>query len=838
MDDDLIILSLNQGKKFKNYQGKMKTNIENQIHGAKSQRSYKKSSKIEGFATDTETETVTNLLEQRDDRGKIINQLNQDDINVFNTLQTQNNNLQNQYNNTQKQVNSRSLVLINRTSPNNSYLNKNISLPPKKSEYNINDLGYGGYVSGKGVFKPYPDQKTFNSVAGKNGCPKDIISNVPVNDFSSSFLQGKNMVENQSCGNEGKNVYVSKLIENPTSSYVGCYNDKSTTTTNSSNATLKNADRAMIYNSSAIGYTTFNKCKKYAQDNEYQYFGLQDLQPNDTAMCVVSNDYDKTISYGDASKQVISVLLWSSNTASGQNNTMQVVGSGQITIYDINIKPIFNSNNAVPGCLNWGTLMIDSVTYGGNCKAPIGNVTKKVETDMKCNWSRSCSIPISNRTFGDPSIGCDKSFDVAYKCGGKPFSKNLSSAEGQTMILDCSDYMKKNCNFIILLQDDGNMCLYKGNDALTKSDLIWSTKTTGKQKGTNPEWVASKGKYGRNYMRVGETLVANEWIGSNNGSIKLLMQKDGNLVLYTSETKSGCSVKNNITAGSKWVNAVYKIDPAGNRNLLGKMAYIDDETNLREYPTSLLSKSNQYQLFNNTDSLGNDLQQIKTTTGNQGCIDTCNTNKDCSGFVYQPKGNICYLKNSGMYPNGKKQFFPNSEIILGVRKPQIDSSVNSSCNKDIVNIDTIQYNNYIKGDPMTIDTKCGSSIVTSEDKTNLKKIQNNTLFVGQEQINQGNKLYNEHNNNNNIILTNSNKLNQNIDMYKEIALFGNGNGNDKEGMENIDKNNKKNNMNDINSINSMLSDTDIKLLQENYSYIYWSILAIGLLTVTINQIKK
>ena len=55
----------------------------------------------------------------------------------------------------------------------------------------------------------------------------------------------------------------------------------------------------------------------------------------------------------------------------------------------------------------------------------------------------------------------------------------------------------------------------------------------------------------------------------------------------------------------------------------------------------------------------------------------------------------------------------------------------------------------------------------------------------------------------------------------------------REGIENI--NNKKINMNDI---NSMLSDTDIKLLQENYGYIYWSILAIGLLTVTINQIKK
>jgi hypothetical protein len=42
----------------------------------------------------------------------------------------------------------------------------------------------------------------------------------------------------------------------------------------------------------------------------------------------------------------------------------------------------------------------------------------------------------------------------------------------------------------------------------------------------------------------------------------------------------------------------------------------------------------------------------------------------------------------------------------------------------------------------------------------------------------------------------------------------------------------------MNDINSMLSDTDIRVLQENYSYIFWSILAVGLLTITVNQIKK
>jgi hypothetical protein len=224
MDDDLINLSLNQGKQFKNYQGKIKTNVENQIHGTKSKREYKNK---EGFTTNTNTnkESVPNLLKQRDERSKIIAQTNQDDLNKLNTLQTNHGDLQDQYINKQKQVNTQSLLLINRTSPDNPYLNKNIHLPRKTSGFPVKGLGYGGYVTGLGVFKPYPDKTTFDSVAGKNGCPKDM-SNIPVNDYSSSLVQGTNMTSNQSCGNEGKNVYVSKLVNNPTSSYVGCYNDK------------------------------------------------------------------------------------------------------------------------------------------------------------------------------------------------------------------------------------------------------------------------------------------------------------------------------------------------------------------------------------------------------------------------------------------------------------------------------------------------------------------------------------------------------------------------------------------------------------------------------------
>jgi hypothetical protein len=35
----------------------------------------------------------------------------------------------------------------------------------------------------------------------------------------------------------------------------------------------------------------------------------------------------------------------------------------------------------------------------------------------------------------------------------------------------------------------------------------------------------------------------------------------------------------------------------------------------------------------------------------------------------------------------------------------------------------------------------------------------------------------------------------------------------------------------------MLADTDLRVLQENYSYVLWSVLAVGLLTITINVMK-
>jgi hypothetical protein len=1068
MDSDLINISLNQGRQFKNYQKKIKTGIENIKTVERSKR------RKEGFSNQlqsqdqtnmrlpiNDSESTTNLIQQRDDRAASISKANQNDLTQLTNLKNKYFDLQTQYNETQKKINDNSLVSINRSSANNPYLNKNIVLSQNTDAITDPNLGdtqnyrFGGYVTAQGMYKSY-SRDTWNGTMGQNGCPSVQKRGVGVNEYSSSLLSGQPMIKGQSCGNEGKNVYVSRLITNPGSSYIGCYNDKPAPTLinaipimdssnyvnnfssnassmyqnnnasgawnafdqnpntfwhtaydnltkynaatgvyegkneviftsinsgiltikgeflqinmpgintdsvqnmkvtqysitprgdnnlflqrspntwyllgykidavdgvgkwyevdrqvdqtftsaspktflvknpdyygayiiitekvgNSDQTTLRDclqiaelnlfvssddltsdSDRAMIYNSASIGYTTYSECEQYAMDSNFQYFGLQDLQADGTAKCVVSNDYDNVIGYGDGSENLTMINLWSSNTT-GQTNIAQVLGTGQLSVYDINYTSTssFMSNEVNPDCANWGTILIDSATYGGNCSSnsvPIGNVTDKVGTDLKCNYKDSCSIPISNGTFGDPASGCVKAFDIAYKCGGNMFTRNLNPAEGQTMILDCNDYMKNNCQYVLILQDDGDLCLYKGKDPDTKTDLVWSSGTKGLQKEPNPDWSVDKGKNGRNYLANGESLAGDEWISSNSSTLKLIMQKDGNLVLYTSETKAGCSVKDNKTYGSNWINAVYKIEPTGNRSSLGKVAYIDSDANLKEYPSSLLSYSNQYQLLNDFDSAGNDLQQIETSNKEQGCIDACNANGDCAGFVYQPNGNMCYLKSSAMYPSGEKQFYSNSGIIMGVRKPQIGSSVNKSCSRDIVDIDSIQYDNYIKGDPMTLETTCGTSVVLGEDKNILTNLQNSMLSVGQQIADQTNNLYTKNRDINNTMEQNSVQFNKNVDMYKandnkiksELNLPGkfqtnnnnnkNTNLNKKEGMRSIDPSANSTKMLTMNDVNSMLSDTDIRVLQENYSYIFWSILAVGLLTITVNQIKK
>ena len=994
MDDNILQISLNQGKHFKKKFSKLKElkELKEGFVSLKKEQEEIVRPRHKGYVP---------VFKNMQQNTNLIKNTNQTNLNDIEQAKQKYDDLIQQYTIIQQKINNSSLGSVNRLASNNPYLNKTIRF----------SSGHICYVTNQGVVKWVPSMEIWNS------------TNVPKNytdiNFPFTFTEGDTIPTDppliagsplkmaESIGNEGLNVYASKLVNNPSSKYIGCYNDKPAgtlisvvPTMNSSNTnngintlassiydgnkngsfgpwaafdgnpntfwhdgtisynattgiyegqsstqvsgvgnvrgevlylqnipantvvtqysiaprldscclTTRNPNswyviglstppnmqwyvvdrqqnqnftsddakvyniknpkngyidyvllvdkvgndnektnrnsvqvaewklftssdykmtddqRAMIWNPSSIGYTTYDKCQEYAVENGYKYFGLQDVQPDGTAACLVSNDGTKSIMYGDASVQKTSIPLWSSNTSSNNPSSVQLAGDGSLTISDSS-KRLFTTGG-VKGCESWGTLTVQSATYGGNCKAPIGNVTDKVGK-LGCNWVESCSIPISNSTFGDPVPGCGKGFDIAYSCGSTPFSKHLDYAEGQTMIMDeCKAYMADKCQFYLILQDDGNMCIYRGKSPSTTGEQVWSTNTNGQQKATNPDWVASKGPYKRNYITTGQGLGADQWIGSNDGSLKLIMQKDGNLVLYTSETKSGCKVINDKTYGGGWINALYQLNAAGNRNTLGKVGYIDSDSKLMLYPDSMLETTNNYQLFKDSDSGGNDIAHLNVQNQNE-CQTACNNNTECRAYQYG--GNNCWLKNKNAYPkSGKATGGYATGATLGVRLPGVKGS--KTCSNKIVDVDTIQFENYIKGSEMTSTTQCNSSIVSDQDRLEFDNIKSQLITLGNDIVSKTENLYTQDNKIFEKLNINEEQFKKNIEKYKltniKIKKELNLQDNNIEGMQNI------------NDINGMLNDSDLRVLQENYSYIMWSIFAIGILTITINTLKK
>jgi hypothetical protein len=621
-----------------------------------------------------------------------------------------------------------------------------------------------------------------------------------------------------------------------------------------SDSTMSDDKRAMIWNPSIIGYTTLDKCQEYAVDNGYQYFGMQDYRSDGTAACLVSNDLLRTQMYGDASLQVSGYPIWASNTSG--NIKAYITADGRFVVNDqVTGGIIWSSPNAPADCWWGGLVNPDSIqgSYGGNCvgkplgidcgnpdpnqsygtEGIVGNLNSQLKNAALQNSYSSTSsfsyAPLSEFTGGDPAFCCAKMVDYSYQCGGNAF-KTGSVSGGTNINFDCSAEAAR-CKFFVILQDDGNLCLYRGTSPADNQGAIWCAMTNGKQKSPNPDWVASKGKTGVNYLVSGQALYPDEWIGSTDGSLKLIMQTDGNLVLYTSESKAGCvKGQNDKTYGGGWVNAVYKLNAAGDPSSLGKVAYIDSDSTLKEYPDSMLGLTNEYQIYQNTDSGGNDITSMIVTDEMQ-CQTSCNNTPDCAVYAYMPSTKTCWLKNKNSYPKSSK--YPLSDRNLGVRKPGLTGS--TTCSNEIVDIDTVQYDNYNKGAGMTPDTQCNASLVSQSDRIQFDNIKNQLSTLGQDIASKMESLYNQDNKVYEKLNMNAQQFKKDLEKYKTINLkirqeLEIQSNNNIEGMTNF-----KLNMNDI---NGMLSDTDLRVLQGNYSYIMWSILAVGILTITINTMKK
>lgn len=797
-------------------------------------------------------------------------------------------------NDAQEKYNDAYTDVINRRNPaQNKYLTKNIKL---------ND-GTLGYLSNLGNFQQYDD---INATAGKNGCPSasdlqdmsfglsDIINHPSI------MIAGENKKAGTACGNEGNNIYVSHTIENMDPSYVGCFKI---------NAGAMKVVNAVIDN--------YEDGKRYAMNNGYKYFGFFDgNKTTQTMKCMVGNDLNRIKAKGSGLVYNIK-SLWSSNTSTGKSGSL--AKSGQIIVSDQpnnkgKIKGKY-PNNSVPGCEQGGTLNIESASYGRNCNnqknrtsyrvctrrfwgicwssqtryrtsnrypnVPENNVKSKVidlvsKKGESGSWWGGNLVPIgdkmkngltyfwiqaSNSIFGDPARGCRKDLHITYRCGdGIP--KSATASERNWIVANCANEAWRVCNFYLILQDDGNMCIYKGTGPNDNQGGIWCTYTNGQQyKRGNIKSQAKFGKYGRNYIRSTEFLNENEWVGSNDGSLKLVMQGDGNLVLYTIESYNSCTKFNNGKYVSTDRNgiAVYELPKIGIPENVGKLGYIDGNGNINEY--NKMEGGKGYNSIPNTNSPGNDLNNMPITNSSYDmCPQACNDDPKCFGYVFEKNTNNCYLKNKNIVKDLQLQSKSTDMYIRNV-KP---SNINESCVLPTKNVDSIVWSHYQKSNKrVTSDSLCGikdinddpTLMALKQDLDRKKEISTNIglrLSETNQNLNSKRDTQNIQTNTNTTIDVNNNQvygktMDKKIPKAVEISV------NPKEKVETgkdggfttyqsvldieTDPSQRATTVN-FKNINSIVEDSTLVMQSNSSKYIIWSILAIMTSMIFIKVSKK
>ena len=435
---------------------------------------------------------------------------------------------------------------------------------------------------------------------------------------------------------------------------------------------------------------------------------------------------------------------------------------------------------------------------------PIGNWTQYIKNALNGNKSfLQFLIGKSGGGLDDPAVpDCDKAFNASYQCGsGKTKLINIASgSRGQTVNFDCRDEMDKCDGFKMTLGDDGNIVLTN-----SKNEQVWSSNTNSTGIALD-KYKASNGKYKRNFLKSGEVLELNEFIGSPSGNCYLQMVKkqDGNAGLELRYTTTDCTMKGDSGGfgNSPNSNGLYSI-PKININNLGKVGYVSDNGEVREYPQNMVSYSNAYYSMGKYTNDGNDIDIIKNISA-QACEDKCNSNSKCAGYVFDTNGGVCKTKNYGMFPFSNR--VPSETAELYVRSKSIAN--NASCTKNLDMSSAMEWELLPPGEKMSPSTLCRLGLVTQNEKKALDEANRDLRGLTGTLENKLRDLTKE-----DAELVKS--LGYNVDkLQKDLKTYNNTDRTAKHGSKQLEH------------ASAMNEDASMSMISENYQYLLWTILAI------------
>ena len=576
--------------------------------------------------------------------------------------------------------------------------------------------------------------------------------------------------------------------------------------------------------STSGGTFTYEMCKQAAINGGNQYFGLQSVNSSAaTGYCAVTNDYVGATQPGTSLVATATTALWASGTASGEVSdygaSAGLNNSGALCVYDSTGKVIFSSPNSAAqpgnyyGCYGDSGNRAMTLYNGGSQQYDLSGCQQIAKqnnysyfglqdstsgTNAQCALSNNFTQSVEYGIAGN----CTKIADGSYSGGG------WSNAVYNTW--------SPSVNYFLCVQDDGNLVVYRGTSPSDNQGEIWASGTNGQQQDVNPAYVATAGKYGRNYITTGgDTLAPGDFVGSTSGNMALVMQSDGNLVLYTwTMGPNSQTMSDGNTGGGQGATALYELAESGIPANLGQLGYVDANAELHAYPSDNFKLVNKYSKIPNTDSGGSDYYVNGAWIGYnnatvEDCAKTCNSYDDCYGFV--SFAGQCFPKTSTMSYSGTG---PLSGADLYTRH-KAPATVPPGASNTVTNIDTSSYQNYINGGAFASDYGLASELNPSQKK--LAEMEANLNSLANEISSLTGKFETNNANIGKQIKTNINES----DVYlSELQKTKNSIQNMTTGISNI------------------LENSDIVVLQRNYNYLFWSVLAVGLVLVSVNVVKK
>jgi len=232
----------------------------------------------------------------------------------------------------------------------------------------------------------------------------------------------------------------------------------------------------------------------------------------------------------------------------------------------------------------------------------------------------------------------------------------------------------------------------------------------------NPVNLCKRLAANKGYQYFGLTNTPNSWVNTCWGTTDL-----GKALSFGAS--DDCIVKSDTEYIGDSTNnsmALYQLNEWIYRENMGKIGYVDDDSNVSEYPTSMITYT-----YTQYDGRGNNLDTLPGQTWLKDITlsdaqTMANSNPNCTQIlsvdsnINNPMFLLCSGKSTTFSNNNNNQTFTTY-----IKNVNINSD--ASCSKKITNIDSVRWNNYTNtGIPMTSGTKCGiSNILYGNDSSSI-----------------------------------------------------------------------------------------------------------------------